>query len=136
MDSSSHSEPDYNAIGMRLKEVRGALSQTAFGEPIGYKYGYIRDCEHGKKPSFEYLFKVSDFYGVSLEWLLKGVASIDVGKQKAEAIFDPDLNEMIDLLTEMLESDQQHLRSWAILQFKNAYRDYSAMRDAQKKLHA
>ena len=128
-------EPDYKGIGIRLREVRGSLSQTAFGDPLGYKYGYVRDCEHGKKPSLEYLFKVSATYGVSLEWLLKGIASIDDKTQKVEAIFDPDLKDMIDVLKNLMESGDPDLRGWAKIQFKNAFKEQCAALD-EKKLHA
>ncbi len=45
---NNDAEIEYNNIGKRLREVRGKLSQTAFGKPLGYKYGYVKDCEHGK----------------------------------------------------------------------------------------
>jgi hypothetical protein len=135
MDNLNQLEPDYKAIGLRLREVRGNLSQTAFGDPLGYKYGYVRDCEHGKKPSLEYLFLVSSHYGVSLEWLLKGMSPIDDKTQKIEAVFDPDLKRMIDVLKELMESDNPHMRSWAIVQFENSFKQQCAAQD-EKKLHA
>jgi transcriptional regulator with XRE-family HTH domain len=133
MDNIGQSEPDYKAIGARLKKVRGSLSQTAFGEPIGYKYGYVRDCEHGKKPSLEYLFKVADFYGVSLEWLLTGLSPMD--DKKVEAVFDPDLKMMIDVLKTLMESNDADLRGWAKIQFKTAFKEHCAALD-EKKIHA
>lgn len=135
MDNFDQTEPDYKAIGARLREVRGSLSQTAFGEPIGYKYGYVRDCEHGKKPSLEYLFKVSSYYSVSLEWLLKGISSMDANKPKVEAVFDPDLKMMFDVLKELMESGDPDIRGWAKIQFKEAFKQHCATY-AEKKIHA
>ncbi len=54
----------------------GNYRRQHFGKPLGYKYGYVKDCEHGKKPSLEYLFKVSNYYSVSLDWLIRGIESI------------------------------------------------------------
>lgn len=137
MEEFDPSEPNYTEIGLRLRETRGSLSQTAFGEPIGYKYGYVRDCEHGKKPSLEYLFKVANHYGVSLEWLLTGVSPIDAKTQKVEAVFDPDLKMMIDVLKGMMESGDPDLRGWAKIQFKTAFKEQCATAVAEeKKLHA
>lgn len=124
MDNFDQTELNYKKIGTRLREVRGSLSQTIFGEPLGYKYGYVKDCEHGKKPSLEYLFKVSTFYGVSLEWLIKGIAPIDAKIPKVEATSDPDLKRMIDILKDLMESDNQNLRGWTIIQFENTFKQY------------
>lgn len=135
MDHLTQDEPDYKAIGVRLKEVRGTLSQKAFGESIGYSYSYVKDCEHGKKQSLEYLFKVSAVYKVSLEWLLKGTVVIDAATQKVEAVFDPDLKRMIDVLKSIMESDSPHMRSWAIVQFETAFKEHCAAVD-EKKIHA
>ena len=139
------SELDYIAIGNRLKKLRGKLSQTSFGEPVGYKYSYVKACEHGKKPSLEYLFKVSQYYNVSFDWLLTGANDIEPmdtiknseqPKQKVEAITDPDFKEMCDILQMLMLAGDADLRGWTKIQFKNAFKDYLAMRDAQKKLHA
>jgi transcriptional regulator with XRE-family HTH domain len=130
-------ELDYTQIGKRLKEVRGKLTQAAFGEQLGYGYGYVKNCEHGKKPSLEYLHKITKHYNLSMDWLLYGedpISSSDA-MQKVEAIFDPDLKRMIDVLKELMESDNQNLRGWAIIQFENAFKEHCAAVD-EKKLHA
>lgn len=129
MDNLAQPELNYKEIGTRLRKVRGSLSQTAFGEPLGYKYGYVKDCEHGKKPSLEYLFKVSTFYNVSLEWLIKGIAPASSEKQKNETISDPDLKRMIDILKELMESSDQNLRGWTIIQFENTFKQYCTAYD-------
>lgn len=129
MNNLAQPELNYKEIGTRLRKVRGSLSQTAFGEPLGYKYGYVKDCEHGKKPSLEYLFKVSTFYNVSLEWLIKGIAPASSEKQKNETISDPDLKRMIDILKELMESSDQNLRGWTIIQFENTFKQYCTAYD-------
>jgi len=135
MDKLMQNEPDYKEIGVRLREVRGALSQTSFGNSIGYSYSYVKSCEHGKKQSLEYLFKVSDVYNVSLEWLLKGTASIDAKAQKIEVIPDPDLKRMIDILKGIMEDPNPRRRAWGIMQFEDAFKQYCVTYD-EKKIHA
>lgn len=131
---------DYVQIGERLKKVRGKISLAAFGDQFGYSYSYVRSCENGKKPSLEYLHEIVDFFGVSLNWLIYGIEPYslhDVAEQqKIEVVFDPDLKRMFDVLKVMLESDKPHLRSWAIIQFENAFKDYLAPIEEEKKLHA
>ncbi|MHC1760430.1 MAG: helix-turn-helix domain-containing protein [Negativicutes bacterium] len=142
--NETEKELDYIAIGNRLKNLRGKLSQTSFGEPIGYKYSYVKACEHGKKPSLEYLFKVSQHYNVSFDWLLTGsdiIVPMDTiensaPQQKVEAIFDPDLKEMYDILQMLMLAGDADLRGWTKIQFKNAFKDYLAMLEEEKKLNA
>ena len=55
--------------------------------------------------------------------------------QKVAAISDPDLKRMIDILKELMESDNSNLRGWAIVQFENAFKEYCAAYD-ESKMHA
>ena len=70
-------------------------------------------------------------YSVSIEWLLKGVSPT----QKVEVIPDSDLKDMIEILTTLMESDDQDLRGWTKIQFQKAFREYWEMHD-EKKLRA
>lgn len=122
-------EIDYNKVGERLRRVRGAVSQTAFGKPVGYKYGYVKDCEHGKKPSLEYLFKISSYYDVSLDWVIKGIEPIGsknaIGSAQLTANgADPELEEMYAVLKQLMQNPDPNLRGWTIIQFKKAFGDY------------
>ena len=73
--------------------------------------------------------------GCSVDWILTGVEP-EPQTQKVEAIFDPDLKDMIDVLKTLMESGDADLRGWAKIQFKNAFKDYLAMLEEEKKLHA
>ena len=55
--------------------------------------------------------------------------------QKVEAVFDPDLKMMIDVLKELMESGDPDLRGWAKIQFKRAFGELSAAAE-EKKQHA
>lgn len=128
MSSENNLEIDYAEIGKRLRKVRGARSQTAFGQPLGYKYGYVKDCEHGKKPSLEYLVKVSAYYKVSLDWLIRSIAPIGFigsGCQiTAETGSDPDLNIMIRDLKILMQNGDSDLRGWTKIQFRRTFSPY------------
>lgn len=64
---------DYTAIGLRIKQIRGTLSQKEFADQFQLSKSYINNIEHGSKPSLEILFKISHSFDVSLDWLISGV---------------------------------------------------------------
>jgi transcriptional regulator with XRE-family HTH domain len=55
----------------KLRTLRG-LSQIRLGQALGYADGsYLSEVENGKKnPTAEFIFKVSQFFGVSADDLL------------------------------------------------------------------
>lgn len=117
---------DYVEIGKRLRYLRGTLTQAAFGEPIGYGYGYVKNCEHGKKPSLEYLHQIVDFYGASIAWIIYGIEPI-YSNQKIESpkiTSDPELQKMINVLKNLMEGDDADIRGWTKVQFKHAFAEY------------
>ena len=127
---------DYIEIGQRLKKIRGKTSLSTFGNHLGYSYSYVRNCENGKKPSLEYLHAIVDFWGLSMNWLMYGAGPMSIRSveelaetKKIEAISDPDLKRMINVLIYIMSSREKHLRSWAIYQFKNAFREHCAEYD-------
>ena len=144
-------KPDYIEIGKRLKEARSfcGLRQQDVADAVHLSVSYVKNTERGIKPSIEYLFMVSYLCRVSIEWLLTGTgtgpgeqptpANAPASQnspqtQKIEAVFDPDLKRMIDILKTIMESDNPHLRSWAIIQFENAFKEHCAT--VEKKQHA
>jgi hypothetical protein len=118
-------ELNYTEIGARLKIIRGALSQAAFGEPIGYGYGYVKNCEHGKKPSLEYIHKIVEHYGASISWIIYGIEPIysDNKSNRKELPFDSDLAQMTLTLKRLIESDDPDIRGWTKIQFKRTFTD-------------
>ena len=132
------------AVAQRLKVAREAarLTVAAVEENTDLSKGNISSWENAKFfPGAWALVQLSKLYGVSIDWILKGeyTEGTDVlqpPQQKIEVVFDPDLKRMFDVLKVMMESDKPHLRSWAIIQFENAFKDYLAMLEEEKKLHA
>ena len=57
--------------------VRGNLSQVKFAEKIGLSQRTIANYENGDNiPNAEVVTRISDIFGVSLDWLLKGQGAI------------------------------------------------------------
>ena len=57
--------------------VRGNLSQVKFAEKIGLSQRTIANYENGDNiPNAEVVTRISDIFGVSLDWLLNGQGAI------------------------------------------------------------
>lgn len=68
-----------NDFGKRLKYQRHlfGISQEKLAEEIGCSTQYIYQLESGRcKPSLDALLSLSEFFGVSLDYLLKGNSSV------------------------------------------------------------
>lgn len=128
-------------VAIRLKQARDSknLSTAEVAKNTGLSSGNISSWENGKfLPSATALALLSDQYNVSVDWILKGVESKSdelPQTQKVEAIFDPDLKRMIDVLKDLMESEDTRRRTWAIIQFEDAFKQQCATHD-EKKLHA
>jgi transcriptional regulator with XRE-family HTH domain len=62
-------------IGQRLKLVREKkdLSQADLGDKLGIQYQHVSKYERGESvPTWEYLIKLNEIYGVNINWLLTG----------------------------------------------------------------
>lgn len=63
------------AIGRRMRTIRGEMTCQAFGERLGVSAGFVSEIEHGrKKPSAEMLFALAMRLGVDVTWILRGDA--------------------------------------------------------------
>ncbi|WP_312523437.1 helix-turn-helix domain-containing protein [Anaerospora sp.] len=139
---------DYKQTGKRLKLVRGRLTQEAFANSLGVSASYVKKTELGGKPSLKYLANIAAGYGVSLDWLLlsdelntpTGVAVIQpkvvsennaeyhtpVKQQNQPTADDPELEEMVKTLRDIMKSGDPDLRSWGKIQFRHAFDSYTA----------
>ncbi|MBN9528240.1 MAG: helix-turn-helix transcriptional regulator [Alphaproteobacteria bacterium] len=64
---------DAVAIGLRLRTLRGKLSQSAFGERLGLTYKSIARYETGERaPDAQALVRLMDEFGVDPAWVLTG----------------------------------------------------------------
>jgi|UniRef100_A0A7C3LQS7 transcriptional regulator with XRE-family HTH domain len=66
---------DPQALGARIRTLRGNMSQTAFAELLGISQEDISRYESGQRvPSVAFLVRLSGIHKVSLDWLVMGEA--------------------------------------------------------------
>jgi len=131
-------------IAGRLKEIRkkAGLSQARFAKELGVSQGNVATWETGASlPGALALRAINQKFDCSVDWMLNGdgperIATEPIPQQKIEADFDPDLKDMMALLKRLMHDDDADLRGWTKIQFKNAFKDYLAMLEEEKKLHA
>ena len=86
----------------------------------------------GSDPSAKLISSIADFLGVSTDYLLTGKES---QTKKIEVIPDPELKRMIDILTGIMNDPDPRRRTWATIQFEDAFRSYCTLHD-EKKMQA
>ena len=119
MQTSHHS-----TIGQRLHDLRKHknLSLQELADHIGISRSNLNRYERDiSKPTSEYLKSLCEFYKVSADYLLFGLAP-DALVKEGWSRFDPELREMVERLVALMTSESPHLRSWAIVQFAEAFR--------------
>lgn len=60
-------------IARRIRTLRGfEMNQEEFGEKLGISQSMVSRLEKGEIPSVELLLRISDAFGKSTEWILRG----------------------------------------------------------------
>jgi len=72
-------------VFLRLKKIRGDLSQKEFAKVLGINQGTVCKYESGRLPDAITLNKIAEYGGVTVEWLLYGDRA---QAREAEAVFD------------------------------------------------
>ena len=94
------------SVGDRIREIREELGLTLdkLADKTGISKGFLSDVETGKRDiSSEYLLKIADVMGASLDYLLRGENSTSTGaRQKA-----------VEIPRELSEAAQQLKLSYA-----------------------
>jgi len=104
----------------RLKEARlkVGLSTTKVSKIAKVSEGNLSDLEKGAYyPSAGTLLRLSDAYGVSIDWLLKG-------KNADLAVMNETNREIVTFLREVYrdwEESDPEIRSWIIVQLRRAF---------------
>jgi transcriptional regulator with XRE-family HTH domain len=101
---------NYVDIGLRLKHIRGKISQKDFGNQFSVSKSYINNIEHGSKPSLEFLTNVATSFDVSLDWIILGKQFIQCTKriQCTTLEENPPRNELLQMF-DALTPDAQAL---------------------------
>ena len=64
---------DLEAIGSRIRELRGEMLQEELAEYLGISQGQLSKVERGKLgPTAEVLLRLVEKFGKSADWMLTG----------------------------------------------------------------
>lgn len=110
-------------LGQRLYALRKYrnLSLQELADETGISRSNLNRYERDtSKPTTEYLKMLCRFYRVSSDYLLFGMQG-DALKREGWAESDPELKEMLQRLVKVMTSGEPHVRSWAIIQFGQAF---------------
>lgn len=103
-------------VGDRIREIREELGLTLdkLAEKTGISKGFLSDVETGKRDiSSEYLLKIADVMGASLDYLLRGENSASTSARQKPVEIPSELSEAAQQLKlsyaqtlELLEANQ------------------------------
>ena len=66
-------KPDLEAIGKRIRQLRGKALQDDFAPQLGITQGQLSKIESGRAtPSAEVLLRLAELSGKSVDWILRG----------------------------------------------------------------
>ena len=119
----SKEDQELQGIVERLKLIRNkaALSQAKFANELGVSQGNVGTWETGGSlPGALALKAIAQKFDCSVDWILTGIET-NSDTQKAEAILDPDLKDMIDVLKKLMGNKDPDIRGWTKVQFKRAF---------------
>jgi transcriptional regulator with XRE-family HTH domain len=104
------------SVGDRIREIREELGLTLdkLAEKTGISKGFLSDVETGKRDiSSEYLLKIADVMGASLDYLLRGESSSSISARQKPVEIPSELSEAAQQLKlsyaqtlELLEANQ------------------------------
>ena len=73
MFKRSSLSPDLKAIGLRIRRLRGDVRQQDLAQQLGLSQGQLSKVERGRiPPTLEMLLAVSNRFGKSLDWIVRG----------------------------------------------------------------
>ena len=96
--------------GEYLKKLRTekGLSQDALGEVLGISRQSVSKWEQGNStPDIDNIGKLAEFYGVSIDSLVKGEAQEEAENATAESEEEKAVNELIDEFTGKAENEEK-----------------------------
>jgi transcriptional regulator with XRE-family HTH domain len=73
MPTRDKKRADLEAIGERIRELRGKAKQDDFAPFLGITQGQLSKIERGMQaPTVEVLLRLREKYGKSVDWMLTG----------------------------------------------------------------
>lgn len=100
----------YGRIEMLIEQHR--LTRKDFAEKIGISTGNLGDWKRGKSlPSASALIKIAEHFDISLDWLMRGKQSTQVGEQNPGYFFD-DKWQFNFQLYELTDEEKQFMQEY------------------------
>lgn len=94
-------------IGLRLRSVRGNLSQREFGDRLATSSGRVSEIEKGKTvPGGDFLLRLNQEFGTDITWLLTGQHAATHGSPELAQ----EIQELVDQFALLPEQDQAVVR--------------------------
>lgn len=118
------SQSSTSTLGARLYSLRKYrnLSLQVLSDLTGISRSNLNRYEKDEsKPTTDYFKTLCEFYQVSADYLLFGLQTEELQKEGWSS-FDPQLKEMLGRIVSLMSSDEPNVRSWAIVQFGNAFK--------------
>jgi len=119
---------DFLGFSVRLRQVieETNLTQVEVAKRLGISKHNFTNYLHGRVPETTILYALSRYFDKSMEWFLVG----DCTENRINVRFDNEdsndceLQEMINVLSQLMKSNDPDLKGWAKVQFKLAFGDY------------
>lgn len=115
-------------ISGRLKQIRQTLQLTPkeVSKQTGISTGNLSELENGKyPPSSKTLILLSDLYGVSIDWILKGrISSYQDSLVEVEALMtlvDREVKGFFQKIARLWLEGDRDLRGWIVVQLRLAF---------------
>ncbi|MDR3561871.1 MAG: helix-turn-helix transcriptional regulator [Negativicutes bacterium] len=126
---------DFSGFSDRLLLVieEKKITQVQLACHLGISKHTLTKYLQGRIPETKILFSLSQYFNRPMEWFLNGLDSTVVPFEKIGAKLDPDLQDMINILTFLMHTDDPDLRGWVKVQFKNAFTLACDKIDQEKK---
>ncbi len=138
-------EPIIESVGERLKKLRNArnLSIPEVSRVTGIGKASLSDLENNKNnPGKTNLVRLSEFYGVSADWILFG-DQVSVKSEKTNdnsikvAVPNLELAALFSQIVEIWENGDEEMKVWVKKQlelgFKQAVKDLENKKKSRKK---
>lgn len=133
------------SIGDRIREIRETrkLTQEQLAEKAAMSKGFLSEIENGKRNvSSEYLLRIANSLGASVDYLLRGITDISGNGTKESVVIPPELSEAAEKLNlsyaqtvELLEAHRSVIAKRSMKQSKSfAREDWVALHKAIKQV--
>jgi transcriptional regulator with XRE-family HTH domain len=120
---------DLQGISSRLKQIRHRLELTPnqIFQRTGISTGNLSELENGKyPPSAKTLILLSELYGISIDWILKGETHPRLNERPVPdspppLIADPEISCFFKKIAEMWTQGDRDIRGWIVVQLRLAF---------------